>query len=72
MYAVQERRSQKFMLSAQHERMGGPAMETRYISTGLHGVTSLKTAIFIVIAGRTTNPLKCLTHYPQDFGTQVL
>jgi len=33
------------------------------------GVTSLKAALFIVIVVRTTNPLACLMHYPQDFGT---
>lgn len=33
------------------------------------GVTPLKAALFIVIAMRTTNPLACLMHYPQDFGT---
>jgi len=33
------------------------------------GVTSLKAALFIVIAVRTTNPLACPMHYRQDFGT---
>jgi hypothetical protein len=32
-------------------------------------VTSLKAALLIVIAVRTTNPFACLMHYPQDFGT---
>lgn len=50
-----------------HNTLRKPALEARYISTTLHGVTSLKTAIFTVIAISTTNPLACMMHYPQDW-----